>query len=196
MTDVPILGELPLSMKPEKGAIVVQENQNGTMEEAFRGLRTNMLFMLAASQKVVLFTATQPGEGKSFIAGNTAVSLAYMGKKAVSYTHLTSTLNSFIRFMDGKDIPLGDTDSDLMTAYETWLKSKDTVSYTHLDVYKRQQHDILYGRASVTRDIPTADIEMRHAMSLVRIKILKNEYMGEGIVSNLSLIHIYKGSPS
>lgn len=47
------------------------------------------------------------------------------------------------------------------------------------------QHDILYGRASVTRDIPTADIEMRHAMSLVRIKILKNEYMGEGIVSNI-----------
>ncbi len=34
-------------------------------------------------------------------------------------------------------------------------------------------------------DIPTADIEMKHAMSLVRIKILKNEYMGEGIVSNI-----------
>lgn len=61
----------------------VQENQNGMMEEAFRGLRTNMLFMLGASQKVVLFTSTQPGEGKSFIAGNTAVSLAYMGKKVV-----------------------------------------------------------------------------------------------------------------
>ena len=70
------MGELPLSKKPEKGAIVVQENQNGMMEEAFRGLRTNMLFMLGASQKVVLFTSTQPGEGKSFIAGNTAVSLA------------------------------------------------------------------------------------------------------------------------
>ena len=66
ITDVPILGELPLSKKPEKGAIVVQENQNGMMEEAFRGLRTNMLFMLGASQKVVLFTSTQPGEGKSF----------------------------------------------------------------------------------------------------------------------------------
>ena len=53
------------------------------MEEAFRGLRTNMLFMLGASQKVVLFSSTQPGEGKSFFAGNTAVSLAYMGKKVV-----------------------------------------------------------------------------------------------------------------
>ena len=36
ITDVPILGELPLSKKPEKGSIVVQENQNGMMEEAFR----------------------------------------------------------------------------------------------------------------------------------------------------------------
>ena len=35
ITDVPILGELPLSKKPEKGAIVVQENQNGMMEELF-----------------------------------------------------------------------------------------------------------------------------------------------------------------
>ena len=51
--------------------------------KAFRGLRTNMLFMLGASQKAVLFTSTQPGEGKSFIAGNTAVSLAYMGKMCI-----------------------------------------------------------------------------------------------------------------
>lgn len=83
ITDVPVLGELPLGKKPEKGAIVVQENQNGIMEEAFRGLRTNMLFMLGSHQKVILFTSTQPGEGKSFIAGNTAVSLAYLGKKVV-----------------------------------------------------------------------------------------------------------------
>lgn len=83
ITDVPVLGELPLGKKPEKGAIVVQENQNGIMEEAFRGLRTNMLFMLGSNEKVILFTSTQPGEGKSFIAGNTAVSLAYLGKKVV-----------------------------------------------------------------------------------------------------------------
>lgn len=50
--------------------------------------------------------------------------LKRLGKVRTVETY-TSTLNSFIRFMDGKDIPLGDTDSDLMTAYETWLKSKD-----------------------------------------------------------------------
>ena len=46
ITDVPILAELPRCKKPEKGAVVVRENKNDIMEETFRGLRTNLLFML------------------------------------------------------------------------------------------------------------------------------------------------------
>lgn len=83
LTTVPILGELPRSKKPEHGAIVVRENKNDIMEETFRGLRTNLLFMLGKTDKVILFSSTQPGEGKSFVAGNTAVSLAYLGKKVI-----------------------------------------------------------------------------------------------------------------
>lgn len=83
LTDVSILAELPRCKKPEKGAIVVRENKNGIMEETFRGLRTNLLFMLEKDQKVILFSSTQPGEGKSFVAGNTAVSLAFLGKKVI-----------------------------------------------------------------------------------------------------------------
>ena len=83
ITDVPIIAELPVSDKPEKGAIVVRENHNNIMEEMFRGLRTNLLFVLEKNQKVILFSSTQPGEGKSFVAGNTAVSLAFLGKKVV-----------------------------------------------------------------------------------------------------------------
>lgn len=84
ITKVPILGEIPIhSTTPVEGAIVVRENQNEIMEEAFRALRTNMLFMLGGDDKVILYSSTQPGEGKSFIAGNLAVSLAYMGKKVL-----------------------------------------------------------------------------------------------------------------
>lgn len=84
ITKVTILAELPRGKKPEKGgAIVVRENHNDIMEETFRGLRTNLLFMLGKSDKVVLFSSTQPGEGKSFVAGNTAVSLAFLGKKVI-----------------------------------------------------------------------------------------------------------------
>ena len=84
ITDVPILAELPIGEKPiNGGAIVVRENANGIMEEVFRSLRTNLLFLLQSDQKVVMFSSTQPGEGKSFVAGNTAVSLALMGKKVI-----------------------------------------------------------------------------------------------------------------
>lgn len=58
LTTVPILGELPRSKKPEHGAIVVRENKNDIMEETFRGLRTNLLFMLGKTDKVILFSST------------------------------------------------------------------------------------------------------------------------------------------
>ncbi|MDD2953164.1 MAG: polysaccharide biosynthesis tyrosine autokinase [Parabacteroides sp.] len=84
LTDVSILGELPLgATNAEHGAIVVRENKNDMMEETFRGLRTNLLFMLNKDERVILFSSTQPGEGKSFVAGNLAVSLAYLGKKVI-----------------------------------------------------------------------------------------------------------------
>lgn len=82
ITNVPIIAELPKTDTTD-GNIVVHENCNNMMEEVFRGLRTNLLFSLKPEQKVVLFSSTQPGEGKSFIAGNSAVSMAFLGKKVV-----------------------------------------------------------------------------------------------------------------
>lgn len=83
ITHAPILGELPRCNTKVTGTIVIQENKNNLMEECFRGLRTNLLFMLEKDQQVVLFSSTQPGEGKSFVAGNTATSLAFLGKKVL-----------------------------------------------------------------------------------------------------------------
>ena len=83
LTSVPLIAELPRCQKPAQGAIVVRENHNDIMEETFRGLRTNLLFMLEKEEKVILVSSTQPGEGKSFVAGNLAVSLALLGKKTL-----------------------------------------------------------------------------------------------------------------
>lgn len=83
ITHAPIIGELPRCDTKVTGSIVIQENKNNLMEECFRGLRTNLLFMLEKGQQVILFSSTQPGEGKSFVAGNTATSLAFLGKKVL-----------------------------------------------------------------------------------------------------------------
>lgn len=84
LTKLPVIAEIPTAQKKsEHGAIVVRENKNDIMEETYRGLRTNLLFLLEKGQQVIMFSSTQPGEGKSFIAGNTAASLAYLGKKVI-----------------------------------------------------------------------------------------------------------------
>lgn len=83
ITHLPIIGDIPLTPETAESAIVVRENRNELMEEVFRSVRTNIQYMLQEGQKVILFTSTTSGEGKSFNAGNLASSFAFMGKKVV-----------------------------------------------------------------------------------------------------------------
>lgn len=83
LTNLPIVGDIPLTPETAEGAIVIRENRNELMEEVFRSVRTNLQYMLQEGQKVILFTSTTSGEGKSFTAGNLACSLAFMGKKVI-----------------------------------------------------------------------------------------------------------------
>ncbi len=80
-----ILADIPLTKELTSGerAIVVHENTNNMMEEAFRGLRTNLRFVLEHGEKVILTTSSVPGEGKTFVATNLAMSLALLGKRVI-----------------------------------------------------------------------------------------------------------------
>lgn len=82
-SNVPFLAELPHNQQSQKEHLAVQESQNGPMEEAFRGLRTQLLYQLGTTDKVILFTSTQGSEGTTFVASHTAASLAFLGKKVV-----------------------------------------------------------------------------------------------------------------
>lgn len=83
ITRLPIIGDIPLTEKAKDNAIVIRESRNELMEEVFRSVRTNVQYMLSEGQKVILFTSTTSGEGKSFSAGNLACSFAFMGKKVI-----------------------------------------------------------------------------------------------------------------
>ena len=83
ITDATIVGDIPQVKQNTSVGVVVRENRNGLMEETFRSLRTNLLYMLEEGQKVMLFTSTTASEGKSFNAANLATSFAFMGKKTV-----------------------------------------------------------------------------------------------------------------
>lgn len=84
LTNAPYLVQLPHSQhQNQKDNLVVQEKQNGPMEEAFRALRTQLLYQLSTTDKVILFTSAQGSEGTTFVASHTAASLAFLGKKVM-----------------------------------------------------------------------------------------------------------------
>ncbi len=61
-------------------ALVAHSDLGSTLTEAFRTLRTSLLFSSAGSPpKSILFTSSQPAEGKTGLSLNTAISLSQLG---------------------------------------------------------------------------------------------------------------------
>ena len=85
LTDLTIVADVPVASESVKGkaGIVVKADRNHQIDEIFRSMRTNIQFMLEKDQKVILFTSSVPGEGKTFNAANLAVSFALLGKKVI-----------------------------------------------------------------------------------------------------------------
>lgn len=82
ITTVPIVGNIPLSHP--KTPVVVRKDSTGVMMEAFRDLRTSLLYLLdTPDRKVVLVTSTINAEGKTFVAFNLAASLALLNKRVI-----------------------------------------------------------------------------------------------------------------
>ncbi len=85
LTTLPIIADIAVSSETAKtkGEIVVHENMNNQMEEVFRSMRTNIQFMLEKDEKVIMFTSSTSGEGKTFVASNLAMSFALLGKRVL-----------------------------------------------------------------------------------------------------------------
>ena len=85
LTAIPIAADVPVASDSVKGSagIVVKADRNHQIDEIFRNMRTNIQFMMKENEKVILFTSSIPGEGKTFNAANLAVSFAILGKKVI-----------------------------------------------------------------------------------------------------------------
>ena len=85
LSSLPIVADVPVASDSVKttAGIVVQANKNNQIDEIFRSLRTNIQFLMKENEKVILFTSSTSGEGKTFLAANLAVSFALLGKKVV-----------------------------------------------------------------------------------------------------------------
>lgn len=104
----------------------------------------------------------------------------------------TGTANARYVF-DGKDwntsgdVPV-DGDADVV-AYLPY--DKDVADLRNVPFNLGDQNDILYGTSKVTKEIPVAALGMKHAMTLVRVRLMKNEYMGTGQVSGMTFGNVY-----
>lgn len=67
-----------------KKELITHEDPKSPVSEIFRTLRTNIQFMNTDEEiDTILITSTLPGEGKSWVASNLAVTFAQAGKKVI-----------------------------------------------------------------------------------------------------------------
>lgn len=84
MVKVPILGEICTCSSHTHDEIVIDENVSTPVAEMFRLLRNNINFTNREKPvKIILVTSAVPGEGKTFVASNLAMTCALTGKKVL-----------------------------------------------------------------------------------------------------------------
>ena len=82
LTSIPVIGEIVHNKS--KSSVVLEPGKRSFIAEEFRKVRVSLLFLgIDSYHKKILVTSSLPGEGKSFVAANLAVSLAMTGKKVV-----------------------------------------------------------------------------------------------------------------
>jgi non-specific protein-tyrosine kinase len=87
LTGAPVLATVP-RFRPEKKSdtptLVAANRPKGTTSEAYRSLRTNLLFITGTENaKTILVTSAQAGEGKTVTAANLAIVLAQAGHRVI-----------------------------------------------------------------------------------------------------------------
>lgn len=75
-------------------------------------------------------------------------------------------------------------------AYHPYVKGEiSTVNpFIYFDISK--QEDVMYGQCTVNSDFTTAQPEMKHALSLVRVKVVRDEYLGQGVVTDMAMDNV------
>ncbi len=84
LTSLPLVGVLPLIRNKESEGLIVDQEPNSAIAEAFRSMRTNLQYAnIDVDAKTYLVTSFLPGEGKTFTSSNLATLLAKAGAKTV-----------------------------------------------------------------------------------------------------------------
>lgn len=80
ITEEPVIGAVHYDPRAGKEPLIVESDPSSPRSEAFRAVRTNLMFVDAANHpRTILLTSSIPGEGKSTTIANLALTLAQSG---------------------------------------------------------------------------------------------------------------------
>lgn len=80
ITEEPVIGAVHFDPRAGKEPLIVETDPSSPRSEAFRAVRTNLMFVNAANHpRTILLTSSIPGEGKSTTIANLALTLAKSG---------------------------------------------------------------------------------------------------------------------
>jgi len=89
----------------------------------------------------------------------------------------------------GAKINLAD---ELKNVYGYFPYDKTATNIAAIPVNIAAQNDVLFGTAIVSKESAEANIAMKHALSLVRMVIKKNDYTGAGVINSVTWNNIAK----
>ena len=99
-----VIGSIPIFSGKEANDIPTINEPQGLQSEAFRSMRTRLRMILKGKQgNTLLFSSSDPGEGKTFTALNTAICFAYAGLKTIiiNYDLRRPRLETIIKHYSG-----------------------------------------------------------------------------------------------
>jgi capsular exopolysaccharide synthesis family protein len=115
LTGRPILGRIPESSEEGRGRVATLVAPWSPLSEAYRALNSNIRFLAAGdtdgtrhAARVVLVTSAQPGEGKTSVSSNLAVTAARAGVNVILVDADLRSPSLADRF--GMDLPIGLSD--------------------------------------------------------------------------------------
>lgn len=84
-TKIPVLGEVPVMPIRQRSGLLafLRDNPTSAVAESMRNMRTSLVMAQQEAPKVIMYTSSEPGEGKTTLAVSHAQNLAAIGKKVL-----------------------------------------------------------------------------------------------------------------
>lgn len=85
LTGLASLGELPFdrTIVRTREVLPANSNEHTTLGEGLRSIRTSVQVLLPRNNSVIVVTSVEPGDGKTFVSANLALTLARAGKDVI-----------------------------------------------------------------------------------------------------------------